>query len=136
LKPSSDLHGLTLANRLNCFLRAKLRDWCPLPTGVARGPFKPIFVALTESMARCGMRNFPSTPLTGVTSTASHWIGAPAASKIFSTLADISLPIPSPGMSVTFRNLHNFEKYLKKIKKKKKIKRQITYTGGFRIKSF
>ena len=83
------------------FLRAKLRDWCPLPTGVANGPFNPILVELTESIAFCGMRNLPSTPLTGVTSTESHSIGALAASNILITLADISLPIPSPGINVT-----------------------------------
>lgn len=69
---------------------------------MANGPFKPILVELTESIAFCGMRNLPSTPLTGVTSTGSHSIGALAASNIFITLEDISDPIPSPGIRVTF----------------------------------
>lgn len=42
-------------------------------------------------------------PLTGVTSSISHWIGTPATSKIFCTDAEISGPIPSPGMRVTVR---------------------------------
>lgn len=96
------MHGLTLANKLNCFLRAKFNDWWPLPTGVANGPLRPILVALTESIAFCGIRNLPSTPLTGVTSTGSQEIGALAASNILITLAEISLPIPSPGINVTF----------------------------------
>ena len=131
LKPSIDLHGRTLANKLNCLWvknkrmcwnysncvklvllvldwdatylrRARLRDWCPLPTGVASGPLSPMRVAPTDSITLLGMRILPSTPLTGVTSTGSHSIGALAASNIFCTLADISGPMPSPGISVTF----------------------------------
>ncbi len=41
--------------------------------------------------------------LTGVTSTVSHSIGTPAVWKIFCTAAEISGPIPSPGMSVILR---------------------------------
>lgn len=40
-----------------------------------RGPFKPILFLLTESIAACGMPNFPSGPFTGVTSTDSHSTG-------------------------------------------------------------
>jgi hypothetical protein len=80
-----------------------LRDLCPLPTGVANGPFKPILVDSTESIAFWGILIVPSAPRIGVTSTGSQSIGAPAASNIFITLADISLPIPSPGIKVTFR---------------------------------
>lgn len=41
--------------------------------------------------------------LTGVTSTVSQSIGTPAAWKIFCTAAEISGPIPSPGISVILR---------------------------------
>lgn len=41
--------------------------------------------------------------LTGVTSTQSHSIGTFAAVKIFWTAAEISGPIPSPGISVILR---------------------------------
>lgn len=41
--------------------------------------------------------------LTGVTSTVSHSIGTFAAVKIFWTAAEISGPIPSPGINVIFR---------------------------------
>uniref|UniRef100_A0A6B0UHY5 Putative secreted protein n=1 Tax=Ixodes ricinus TaxID=34613 RepID=A0A6B0UHY5_IXORI len=68
-----------------------------------RGPLRPILFLLTESMAFCGMPNLPSGPLTGVTSTTSHWIGTPAVLKISWTEAEISGPMPSPGMSVTVR---------------------------------
>lgn len=43
-----------------------------------------------------GIRKIPSSPLTGVTSTGSHSIGAFAASNIFCTADDISGPTPSP----------------------------------------
>ena len=42
------------------FLKAKFNDWCPFPIGVAKGPFKPILVLLTESIAFWGILNFPS----------------------------------------------------------------------------
>ena len=60
--PSKLRQGLTLAYKLNSFLRAKLRDLWPFPTGVIRGPFNPILLRLTESMALWGMPNFPSGP--------------------------------------------------------------------------
>jgi hypothetical protein len=117
--PSRLLQGLTLAYRLNSFLKARLRERWPLPTGVIRGPFKPILFRLTESMAAWGMPNLPSGPwnaplkprrfcysnlltFTGVTSTDSHSMGTLAAAKIFCTEAEISGPMPSPGMRVHF----------------------------------
>jgi hypothetical protein len=54
------------------FRKARLRDLCPFPIGVASGPFKPTLFLLTESMAFCGMWKRPSGPLTGVTSTDSQ----------------------------------------------------------------
>lgn len=54
-------------------------------------------------MAACGIPIFPSACLTGVTSTVSHWIGTFAATKICWTAAEISGPIPSPGIRVTLR---------------------------------
>lgn len=58
-------------------------------------------ISLTESTDKTkmnfeGIRKIPSSPLIGVTSTASHLIGAFAASNIFCTAEDISGPIPSP----------------------------------------
>lgn len=58
------------------FLRARLRDRCPFPTGVANGPLSPILFLWTESIAAWGIPKVPSTPFTGVTSTGSQSIGA------------------------------------------------------------
>jgi len=85
------------------FRKAKFNDRWPLPMGVINGPFNPIVFLLTESMAAWGIPNFPSIPRTGVTSTGSQEIGTWAAAKIFWTAAEISGPIPSPGMRVTVR---------------------------------
>jgi len=68
---------------------------------VARGPFRPILFFSTDSIALGGIPNFPSGYFTGVTSTTSHSMGTFAAAKIFWTEAEISGPIPSPGMRVT-----------------------------------
>lgn len=57
------------------FLNARFKDLCPFPIGVISGPFKPILFLFIESIATCGIPNFPSGPLTGVTSTDSHSIG-------------------------------------------------------------
>lgn len=68
--------NLFLSTNVNAyFLSAKLRDRCPFPTGVISGPLRPTLFLLTDSMAVGGMPNFPSGPLTGVTSTTSHWRG-------------------------------------------------------------
>lgn len=75
-------------------------------------------------MAPCGIPNLPSGFLTGVTSTVSHSYiitinnhflrvhtnqlltrGTLATAKIFWTAAEISGPIPSPGIKVTLRPL-------------------------------
>ncbi len=78
--PSRVLHGRTLANKLNCLRKARLSDWWPLPTAgekkeedllfyfleniislrVANGPLRPIRFLVTDSIARRGIRNFPS----------------------------------------------------------------------------
>lgn len=57
------------------FLRARLSDLCPFPTGVISGPFSPTLFLFIESIASCGIPNLPSGYLTGVTSTDSHSIG-------------------------------------------------------------
>lgn len=67
-----------------------------------RGPFKPTLLRFTESIAACGIPKRPSGLRTGVTSTDSHSIGTLATAKIFCTAAEISGPIPSPGINVTF----------------------------------
>lgn len=100
--PSRLLHGRTLAYKSNSFRRAKFKERWPFPTGVIRGPFNPIWFRLTESIADCGIPNRPSGFLTGVTSTLSHSMGTLAAANIFCTAAEISGPIPSPGINVTF----------------------------------
>ncbi len=41
LYPGSEKHGRTLAYSCSSFLRVRLRDLCPLPMGVAMGPFNP-----------------------------------------------------------------------------------------------
>ncbi|KAI2798649.1 hypothetical protein BLOT_010625 [Blomia tropicalis] len=56
---------------------------------------------MIDSIAFCGMLNLPSGPFTGVTSTFSHAIGTLADANICCTAADISGPIPSPGINVT-----------------------------------
>lgn len=60
--PSRLRHGLTLAYRLNSLRKARFKDLCPFPTGVINGPFKPTLLRLTESIAPCGIPNFPSGP--------------------------------------------------------------------------
>lgn len=37
-----------------------MSERCPFPTGVIRGPFRPTLLRFTESMALCGIPNFPS----------------------------------------------------------------------------
>ena len=89
-----DRHGRTLAKRLNVRRRVRFSETWPLPTGVwtrlasdgvfegcqtrrptAKGPFKATKFFLTLSIALSGMTVFPSFNV-GVTSTASHSIGA------------------------------------------------------------
>lgn len=48
------------------------------------------------------MLNLDKQTLTGVTSTVSHSMGTPAVLKIFCTAAEISGPMPSPGIRVIF----------------------------------
>ena len=67
--------GLTLANRLNVRLRVKLSETCPLPMGVASGPFRATVFFLILSIAARGIAVLPSTRI-GVTSTSSQSIGA------------------------------------------------------------
>lgn len=57
------------------FLRAKFNERWPFPTGVIRGPFRPILFVLTDSIALDGIFIVPSGALTGVTSTTSQSIG-------------------------------------------------------------
>lgn len=58
------------------FLSARLSDLWPFPTGVASGPLRPTCVLAMESNTFCGIVDFPSGPMTGVTSTGSQSIGA------------------------------------------------------------
>jgi len=57
------------------FLSAKFNERWPFPTGVIRGPFNPILLVFTDSIALDGIFIVPSGAFTGVTSTTSHSIG-------------------------------------------------------------
>lgn len=94
------LHGLTFANNPKVLLKVKLSETCPLPIGVAKGPFKAIVFFLIDFIDSVGILDLPSTK-TGWTSISSHSIGTLACLKMFLTDSDISGPIPSPGMSET-----------------------------------
>ena len=41
LYPGMEKQGRTLAYSCSSFLKVRLRDLCPLPMGVAIGPFRP-----------------------------------------------------------------------------------------------
>ena len=77
---------------MGTFLSARLRDRKPFPTGVIRGLLRPILFRLTESMACLGMPIVPSGFLTGLTSTGSQSMGAPAAANILSQKKKKILP--------------------------------------------
>lgn len=89
LKPWTLLQGRTLAYKLKVLRKVKLRETCPLPIGVARGPrntinhehlandlpFSPILVFLICSIASLEIVVRPSGSNTGLTSTSCHDIG-------------------------------------------------------------
>lgn len=63
-------------------------------------PFSPTLLRVKESMAS---RNFSSLPsVSPLTSTSSKVMGTLMASKTSLTLSASSLPIPSPGIKVTW----------------------------------
>lgn len=64
-----------ILNKNTHFLRAKFNDRWPFPTGVIRGPLRPILLVLTDSIALVGIFIVPSGAFTGVTSTTSHSTG-------------------------------------------------------------
>mmetsp|Transcript_7690 Transcript_7690/g.24166 ORF Transcript_7690/g.24166 Transcript_7690/m.24166 type:complete len:214 (-) Transcript_7690:49-690(-) len=103
LTPGSDRHGRTLAYKLSALRSVRLSERCPLPIGVANGPFSPTLFRITLLSASSEIRSPPGVTACVEMVWYSQSMGTPAASKIWTTASEISGPIPSPGKMVTVR---------------------------------
>ena len=99
--PGMDRHGRTQAYRSNARRSATLTLLKPEPTGVVTGPLRAVPVSRTESRTRSGS----GVPSASMTLAPASWtcqsMSTPLAATTSRIAAEISGPMPSPGMSVT-----------------------------------
>ena len=96
------LQGRTFAYKFKSFLNWTFTERNPLPIGVVIGAFNATLFSFIESSTRWGN----GTPSFSITSNPAVWIshsiGTFASFMILTTASEISGPIPSPLINVTF----------------------------------